>query len=778
MTSFGRIDEFRPENESIEAYLVRIELYFNANEVEDDKKVPIFLSVIGGKTYSVLRDLLAPVKPREKSFSALASELTKHFQPRKIVIAERFHFHRRNQAPEENVADFLAQLWKLAKYCEFGDHLNEALRDRFVCGLKSEVTQKRLLSETNLTLNRAVEIAQGIEAAEEHTQQLKSEVAIKHVSPGNRVVPCKHCGKNNHHSSKCRFKEAICNACHKKGHLAKICRAQRQQRPTAVPKKKAHQDKGTRWVGTEQEADHSDTDSELPLYKINDGSKSVHPITVDMTIKGSLLKMEIDTGAAVSIISKATYQNMFSEVPLNTVPLRLRTYTGEHIPVVGEMITQVQYGSQAKELGLIVVQGEGPSLFGRNWLEHFQLDWKTIGLATLETSQARVDVLLKKYNDVFAEGLGTMKHFQATLRVCPGTTPVFHRPRPIPFAVKDAVDKELERLQQAGIVEKVTHSDWAAPIVVVPKDDGQIRLCGDYKVTVNKSLKVDQHPLPRPDELFAALSRGVKFSKIDLTHAYQQMTLDTDSRVYVTINTHQGLFRYTHLPFGIVSAPAIFQRTMETILQGLTNVQCYIDDILVTGTSEQEHFHNLEEVLKRLSEYGIRVKREKCAFFKDTVEYLGHLISEEGLHTAPKKVEAIQAAPAPQNIQELRSFLGLLHYYGKFIPDLASLVHPLNQLLHSGRTWTWTEECEQAFVLAKKQLTSATVLAHYNPQYPLRLAADASSYGLGAVISHVFPNGLERPIAFASRTLTTSERNYSQLEKEALSLVFAVKKFH
>ena len=312
----------------------------------------------------------------------------------------------------------------------------------------------------------------------------------------------------------------------------------------------------------------------------------------------------------------------------------------------------------------------------------------------------------------------------------------------------------------------------------MPKGDGQIRLCGDYKVTVNKSLKVDQHPLPRPDELFAALSRGVKFSKIDLTHAYQQMTLDTDSRIYVTINTHQGLFRYTRLPFGIASAPAIFQCTMETILQGLTNVQCYIDDILVTGTSEQEHLHNLEEVLKHLSEYGIRVKREKCAFFKDTVEYLGHLISEEGLHTAPKKVEAIQATPAPKNIQELRSFLGLLHYYGKFIPDLASLVHPLNQLLHSGPTWTWTEECEQAFVLAKKQLTSATVLAHYNPQYPLRLAADASSYGLGTVISHVFPNSLERPIAFASRTLTTSERNYSQLEKEALSLVFAVKKFY
>jgi len=144
------------------------------------------------------------------------------------------------------------------------------------------------------------------------------------------------------------------------------------------------------------------------------------------------------------------------------------------------MVTQVKYDSQAKQLGLTVVQGEGPSLFGCNWLEHFQLNWKTIGLATLETSQAQVDVLLKRYSDVFAEGLGTMKQFQAKLRVRPGTNPVFHRPHPVPFAVKDAIDRELDHLEMAEIVEKVTHSDWAAPVVVVPKVDGQIRLCGGY----------------------------------------------------------------------------------------------------------------------------------------------------------------------------------------------------------------------------------------------------------------------------------------------------------
>ena len=619
----------------------QIDLYSGANDIGDEKKVSIFLSVLGGKTYSLLRDLLAPVKPWEKSFEQLSNTLKKHFQPKKIVIAERFHFHRRHQAPKESIADFVVQLWKLATHCEFGDHLSKALRDRFVYGLRSEVMQKRLLSEVDLSFNRADKIAQGIEAAEQHTQKLKAEAAVRLVSPKGttRTANCKHYGKNNHLTSQCRFKEAVCNNCHKKGHLAKICRAPQQKQDRPVTKKWVQPHKGTKWIDAGKPEQNSDADSELPLFKIGDANKTVHPITMDMEINGQVLKMEIDTGAVVSIISKTTYQKLFSEVPIHAASLRLRTYTGEQIVVVGEMTTQVKYGSQTKELGLVIVQGDGQSLFGRNWLEHFQLDWKTIGSITLGTSQARVDVLLKRYKDVFAEGLGTMKHFQAKLWVRSGTNPVFHRPRPVPFAVKDTIERELDRLEKAGIVEKVTHSNWAAPVVVVPKGDGQIRLCGDYKVTVNKSLEVDQHPLPRPDDLFAALAGGVKFSKIDLTQAYQQMVLDKDSRMYVTINTHQGLFRYTHLPFGIASAPAIFQRTMETILQGLSHVQCYIDDILIRGSSEEEHPRNLEEVLKRLSQYGIRVKQDKCAFFKETVEYLGHQISSEGLHTAPKKVE-------------------------------------------------------------------------------------------------------------------------------------------
>ena len=141
-------------------------------------------------------------------------------------------------------------------------------------------------------------------------------------------------------------------------------------------------------------------------------------------------------------------------------------------------------------------------------------------------------------------------------------------------------------------------------------------------------------------------------------------------------------------------------------------------------------------------------------------------------------MEAVRLAPKPKNVRELRSFLGLLHYYGKFIPNLATVLHPLNDLLQAGHQWHWSTECDEAFVRAKEKLMSATVLAHYNPDLPVLLAGDASAYGVGSVISHVFPNGEGRPIAFASRTLTSSEKNYSQLEKEALSLIFGLQKFH
>ncbi|UYV64544.1 K02A2.6-like, partial [Cordylochernes scorpioides] len=222
------------------------------------------------------------------------------------------------------------------------------------------------------------------------------------------------------------------------------------------------------------------------------------------------------------------------------------------------------------------------------------------------------------------------------------------------------VSRELDRLVKSEILKHVRHAEWAAPIVPVLKSDQAIRICGDFKITANQALKVDQYPLHKAEDIFAALAGGDKFSKIDLRDAYNQLELDDESQLYTVINTHQGLYKYTRLPFGIYSAPALFQKQMDILLKGIPMVFCALDDILITGKNDQDHLKNLECVLQRIQEAGLKLRKDKCSFLAPSLEYLGHKIAKEGLQPLPSKIEAIQGAPNPTNLTELRVFLGLL----------------------------------------------------------------------------------------------------------------------
>ena len=794
MSTFGQLQEYRAEVENISSYLERVELFFTANGVAEDKRVPVFLSVVGATTYALLRDLLAPDKPQAKNIDVLFETLRDHYEPKPLVIAERFYFYQRSQKTTESVSEYVAELRKLCARCEFAEFLNDALRDRFVCGLNNAVLQKRLLSEKNLTFTKAVEIAQGSEAAERGSKRLHAD----DVAPVGRIastVPnhgktgagsgkaCYRCGDCDHTADKCRFRQSVCHKCRKLGHIARACRSNKA--PVVLKPSKSNQGSGGRrkvHVLSHEQVLHPSIseqppseDGALSLFTVH--SEARKPIKVTLQVNGHPLTMELDTGAAVSIAPSTIYNKLFPKLPLKPSTVRLSSYTGDPITVAGELKVTVSYDKQCKQLTLYVVEGGGPCLLGRDWLQQIRLNWKSICSVQAE-GKPQVEHLLQRYAQVFRDDVGPMKKFKASLHLKPGSQPKFSKARPAPFALKGAIDRELDRLEDLGILEKVAHSQWASPVVPVPKADGHLRLCGDYKATLNPVLEVDQYPLPRPNELFATLAGGRKFSKIDLTSAYQQLILEEESREFVTINTHRGLYQYTRLPFGVASAPAVFQKVMDTVLQGLQRVICYLDDILVCGSTEEEHHRNLEAVLQRLQEYNIQARRDKCVFMVDSVEYLGHRIDASGLHTLSGKVKAIQEAPHPRNQQELRSFLGLLHYYGKFIPNLSSVLYPMNSLLQVRCKWCWTPECSAAFETAKNLLTSAPVLAHYDPSLPIKIAGDASAYGIGAVLSHVFPDGSERPVAFASRTLSTSERNYAQIEREALSLVFAVQHFH
>ena len=290
------------------------------------------------------------------------------------------------------------------------------------------------------------------------------------------------------------------------------------------------------------------------------------------------------------------------------------------------------------------------------------------------------------------------------------------------------VDEELDRLESLGVIEPVSYAKWAAPIVPILKPDKKsVRICGDFKLTVNQAVKVDRYPIPLIRDLFTGLNGGKFFSKLDLSHAYLQLLVDDKAKELLVINTHKGLFQYNRLPFGIASAPGIFQRTMENLLRGIPRVAVYIDDILISGETEEAHLQTLDQVLERLEKAGLKLKEGKCSFLSSSVVYLGHKIDEHGLHPTQVKVEAVLAAPEPKNVTALKSYLGLLNYYGRFMPNLSSTLAPLYKLLNKNAHWRWSNVEKQAFQASKKLLTEAPVLVHYDPSKELILSCDASA---------------------------------------------------
>ena len=347
-----------------------------------------------------------------------------------------------------------------------------------------------------------------------------------------------------------------------------------------------------------------------------------------------------------------------------------------------------------------------------------------------------------------------------------------------PYTCKEAIEKELDKLHQQGVIEPVTHSDWATPVCVAPKPDGSIRLCGDYSQTVNPRIKVDQYPLPKPQDIFSTLNGGKFFAKLDLSQAYLQVPLDAEGQEITTITTHKGLFRMLRMPYGIASAPAVFQALMDKLLAGLEGVSVYLDDILIAAQTRQQLLERLAQVLTILRAAGLQLKRSKCIFCAESVEYLGYRVDAAGVHATEDKVQAIKQAPCPTSRTELRSFMGLVNFYGRFVKGLAHMAQPLYDLMKNTQEWHWGDAEQKAFDQLKDALSQAPVLVHYDPDLPLCLACDASGTGVGAVLAHIYPDGTERPVAFTSRTLQSSERNYSQLDREALGIIFGVTKFH
>lgn len=743
-------------------YEERLKRFFVAYQIDDkdDKRKSAFLlTAVSMEVYQTIKNLSYPDLPENKKFSELCGLLKQRFTPTLVIFRERTKFFEARQGEGESIVEWCTRLKKLATNCEFGDQLNPFLLNMFVAGLRRGPIFERLCEEeATSTLDNLLKIAM----KRESTMQQRQVLEVHKIQPEQQKrqrkseAKCYACGKGDHDFKKCQYKSYVCRNCDGKGHLAKVC--------PSKDKKFSNEKRGPK-------VNH------LRINKL----EVPPPVEMQVFVNQQMVNFEIDTGSPVNAISKSMYDQLFQDIPLNTdTKEEFVCYNGSGFRAVGTFKAIMKYKQHESLEEVFVFEGTRQPLFGRQTMRNWNLKIDFCFMSNNEEDGKKLlDPLLKKHASVFEGELGRFKHNKIHLALKEDTVPKFCKPRKIPLAFKEKVEAELDRLESSGIISKAPSSEaeWGTPLVPVLKKDSSLRLCADYRVTVNPFLMDDRHPFPVIEEIFAALHGGRYFSKLDLKNAYYQLEVDDETKKLLAWSTHRGVYWMNRLPFGTKPACSVFQGTLERVLQGCRGTVVYLDDVLVSGATVAEHLENLEQVLVRLKEAGFVLNKQKCEFFKRMVSYLGHVIDEDGLHKDPEKVRAILDVKAPADVKDVRAFVGLANYYAKFCSSLAQCLKPLYELLKDGVKFSWTDKQQKAFEKAKKLLSEDTVLAHYDPNLPVRLYCDASNEGIGAVITHVFPDKSERPISFTSRIFKKHETGYSVIDREALAIYYGINKF-
>ncbi|XP_029157207.1 uncharacterized protein K02A2.6-like [Nylanderia fulva] len=626
----------------------------------------------------VLCDRLDPDDPYAKSFEELCNKLGEYYAPEPLEIAEIYTFRKRMQKEGEAAQEYIAALQKLSLYCKFGNYLNTELRNQFVFGIKNPRIQARLLETIDLTKERALKIACAMEMADQGVNKLKDEsaVAVDFVGAGSknkkkskekdrRKQPFgkAECG-GNHLAPSCSLpRNTKCLECGGYGHLKKVCKKKGQTDCVDI-------------ATIDKEHEH-----------VSHRSK----YSVSLQIEDKKIDFDVDSRAAVTLVSQPWLKLNFPKAKILKTELKLRSYCKKNFVPMGFVKVKVKDVDTWKYLNMYVIEYNRQPLLGREWIN--QLTSFNKFKESLEEVQSlhlveqscndRLKNLLEKYANVTSENFEPIKKIKAQLNLKPNSQPVFLRSRQVPFQIKNKVENELNRMVEAGILKPVEASTWATPIVPVLKKDGGVRICGDFSVTVNSCLIVDEHTLPTHEELFAKMAG------------------------YITV---------------------------------------FLDDIKIASVNVEKHFEILELVLSRLSEYNIRINLEKCTFLKNQISYCGHIIGKDGIKKEKKKMEAVEKLPRPKNVSEVRAFIGLINYYGRFIENMSDMLKPLNDLLKKNSHFKWTSACERAFNSTKQAFCNDKILVSFNPNLPIVLATDASPYGVGAVLSHVYLNGTEREL--------------------------------
>ena len=860
------------ESSKLRSWFERLEVVFMDldDENSNDKwKAVKLIKWIGPEGYERLKMLCAPNLPIEEPYTTLKELLLNNVDPEPTVLSQRYTFSRLQQGTL-SVSDWEALLKFHAAKCGYGAHYEQAVRDQFIFGLACNETRIKLLELETVTLKNAFSKAEARERAQKDSHVFKrgttNRAEVHKVNQtrrypssststgaktqyrsgestqgGKKSIEKKVCArcKLNVKTNHCTEKQCktSCFHCKKLGHTRTQCR-------------NLGKDFNQHSVNVDESSDCKCETQSLNYIAVNKVSSSSEKVFVNVHVQSKCLKLELDTGSALTCISESLFTKLFPDLVLKPTRQILKVANGSTINKVQMCDVDMSYRQiRHHQVRLYVASDPFPALLGRDWIaliwgqdwsskllsqdtfsctrlagkdklagkgtegynkvsvpgcasvvpgdvtdgdhdDHgeylYRLDQEEVAIRQTVTNdktesdsfstdkksrEARLAKL--RQSKVFEPGIGEVVGYEAQLELKED----FRKARTVPYALKERIEETIDKMVADKILTPVDHSQFASPIVPVLKPDSTVRICGDYKSTLNINLETKQYPLPTVDECFHPMRGGKQFSKLDIRQAYNHLALREADKKLTTINTTKGLLIWNRLPYGVSSATAIFQQTMDSVLRGCKSTVCRVDDILVTGQTEEEHLDNLEEVIKRLEVANFRCNLKKSEFLKEEVKYLGYLISAEGIRPSVDKVETLMKADYPESLPALISFLSACQYYGRFIKNLSTIVEPLNKL-RRGVPWTFGKEEKEAFDALKKALVSSAVVIPYDPKLAVKIDTDASKTGLGAVISHVFEDGTERPIEFVSRTLSIAERNYSQIEKEALSLVWGVTKFH